>query len=104
MLVLYLLCGLVVLTWAANAIIYLRYAQANYPKSRRWECLLFGAPFLFGSTVGALAASRDVPGLFFVLFVPTIGIAVALMHRFLFVSNMQRIMPKRVTPRDRGPE
>jgi hypothetical protein len=82
----------------ANTVVYVRYAQANYPKSRRWEYLLLGVPFLLGSTTGALAASKDFPSVFFVLFVPASGVAIALMYRFLFVHNMQYVIPKRATP------
>lgn len=100
--VMYLLCGLVVLLGIATGVVYLRYAQANYPKSRRWEYLLLGVPFLLGIAIGALVASRDFPSVFFFLFVPACGVVIALMYRFLFVSNIQYSIPKRATPRDRS--
>ena len=104
MLVMYLLCGLVALATIANAVVYVRYGQANYPKSQRWEYWLVGVPFLVGSLGGAAIAGREFPSVFFVLFVLGSGVACALGFRLLFVHNMQRVMPKRVTPPNRGGE
>ena len=97
----YPLCGLLILLGVANIVVYVRYAQANYPQSRRWEYMLIGVPFLLGSAIGAVLAGKDFPSVFFVLFVLGNGAAFAFLYRCLYVQNMQHVMPKRVTPRDR---
>ncbi len=74
---------------------YLRYAHANYPKSWRWELLLVGVPFVLGCVLGTALFMGDFSGGSLVLIVLVIGSVVAVLYRFLYVSNMRQVIPKR---------
>lgn len=83
-----------------------RYAQANYPKSSRWQWALFlsgfvlGATssatiFYFGESGSATIFHQDTAIHELLLFSLLGGTFTGLLFRFLFPRNMQRMYPKR---------
>ena len=97
---------LLLILWTVSVssiiVIYLRYAYANYRKSQRWEVLLIGSGFACGCVSGAIILKGDYSGGTLALGVLSSGCAFAIIFRFFFLHNIQRVIPKRPPPDDKS--
>ncbi len=93
-----------VVTWLVLAVlavvVQLRYAYANYPRSWRWEALLISSSFACGSVLGLILFGAGYKDLTLASVVIACGLAFAFIYRFLFVYNVQHVIPKRKSPTD----
>jgi hypothetical protein len=93
-----LLCFLWIVSLGIMIVIYLQYAYANYPKSKRWEFLLIGSSFIWGCSLGLLASIQSYTGGKLILVILLCGIISVILNRFVGMYRLIYLLPKRNLP------
>ena len=73
----------------------IRFAQSNYPRTRKWLALRLSLTFAEGAILGLFLFHQDYKGITLTIAVVLSGMAISLLDTFLSPHGIQYVIPKR---------